>query len=207
MVARVVVRDVFETNAYFIIDDATGSGFLIDPGAEAERLYGISRDRGWRIERILLTHGHFDHTAAAEPLSRALNAPISMHRLGAPFLADAELNLSARCGRHVTIGASVDWLDDGDEVRLAANPAFSIRVLYTPGHTPDSVTYHLPSENCAFVGDTIIDRNVGLTKFPGGDQPTLIRSLETRILALPQDTTLLSGHSGPIVVADFPARR
>ena len=50
MVARVVVRDVFETNAYFIIDDATGSGFLIDPGAEAERLYGISRDRGWRID-------------------------------------------------------------------------------------------------------------------------------------------------------------
>ena len=207
MVARVVVRDVFETNAYFIIDDATGSGFLIDPGAEAERLYGISRDRGWRIERILLTHGHFDHTAAAEPLRRALNAPISMHRLGAPFLADAELNLSARCGRHVTIGASVDWLDDGDEVRLAANPAFSIRVLYTPGHTPDSATYYLPSESCAFVGDSIIGGGIGLTKFPGGDQPTLIRSLETRILALPQDTTLLSGHSGPIVVADFPARR
>ena len=207
MVARVVVRDVFETNAYFIIDDATGSGFLIDPGAEAERLYGISRDRGWRIERILLTHGHFDHTAAAEPLSRALNAPISMHRLGAPFLADTELNLSARCGRHVTIGASVDWLDDGDEVRLAANPAFSIRVLYTPGHTPDSATYYLPSESCAFVGDSIIGGGIGLTKFPGGDQPTLIRSLETRILALPQDTTLLSGHSGPIVVADFPARR
>ena len=137
MVARVVVRDVFETNAYFAIDEATGSGFLIDPGAEAARLYGIVRDRGWCIERILLTHGHFDHTAAAEALSRAWNAPISMHRLGAPFLADAELNLSARCGRHVTIGASVDWLDDGDEVRLAANPAFSIRVLYTPGHTPD----------------------------------------------------------------------
>ena len=140
-------------------------------------------------------------------MSRALNAPISMHRLGAPFLADAELNLSARCGRHVTIGTSVDWLDDGDEVRLAANPAFSIRVLYTPGHTPDSATYYLPSESCAFVGDSIIGGGIGLTKFPGGDQPTLIRSLETRILALPQDTTLLSGHSGPIVVADFPARR
>ena len=69
MVARVVVRDVFETNAYFAIDEATGSGFLIDPGAEAARLYGIVRDRGWCIERILLTHGHFDHTAAAEALS------------------------------------------------------------------------------------------------------------------------------------------
>ena len=92
-------------------------------------------------------------------------------------------------------------------MRLAANPAFSIRVLYTPGHTPDSATYYLPSESCAFVGDSIIGGGIGLTKFPGGDQPTLIRSLETRILALPQDTTLLSGHSGPIVVADFPARR
>ena len=61
------------------------------------------------------------------------------------------------------------------------------RILLTHGHTPDSVTYHLPSENCAFVGDTIIDGNVGLTKFPGGDQPTLILSLETRILTLPAD--------------------
>ena len=93
MVARVVVRDVFETNAYFAIDEATGSGFLIDPGAEAARLYGIVRDRGWCIERILLTHGHFDHTAAAEPLSRALNAPISMHRLAALDLLDDVVSL------------------------------------------------------------------------------------------------------------------
>lgn len=203
MVARIVVRDVFATNAYFAIDDATGSGFLIDPGAEAERLYGIVRDRGWRIERILLTHGHFDHTAAAEPLSRAWNAPISMHRRGAPFLADANLNLSARCGRYVTIGGPIDWFDDGDEVSLAANPGFSVRVLHTPGHTPDSVTYHLPSERCAFVGDSIIDGGVGLVKFPGGDLPTLIRSLETRILALPQDTMLLPGHSEPATLGEL----
>ena len=77
------------------------------------------------------------------------------------------------------------------------------RILRTHGHTPDSVTYHLPSENCAFVGDSIIDGNVGLTKFPGGDQPTLIRSLETRILTLPADTTLLSGHSAPLTVREF----
>ena len=203
MVARVVVRDVFETNAYFAIDEATGSGFLIGPGAEAARLYGIVRDRGWCIERILLTHGHFDHTAAAEALSRAWNAPISMHRLGAPFLADADLNLSARCGRSVTIGSPVDWLDDGGEVSLAANPGFSLRVLHTPGHTPDSATYYLPSESCAFVGDSIIGGGIGLTKFPGGDQPTLIRSLETRILTLPADTTLLSGHSAPLTLREF----
>ena len=203
MVARVVVRDVFETNAYFAIDEATGSGFLVDPGAEAERLYDIVREHGWRIERILLTHGHFDHTTAAEPLRRAWNAPISMHRRGAPFLADANLNLSAQCGRYVTIGTQVDWLDDGDVVRLVANPNFSLRVLHTPGHTPDSVTYNLPSESCAFVGDSIIDGGIGLTKFPGGDQATLVQSLEARILTLPQDTTLLSGHSNPLTVRGF----
>ena len=87
------------------------------------------------------------------------------------------------------------------EERLAR--AVRERILLTHGHTPDSVTYHLPSENCAFVGDTIIDGNVGLTKFPGGDQPTLIRSLETRILTLPADTTLLSGHSAPLTVREF----
>ena len=191
----------YEANCIVLWDGA--EALVVDPGQDADLILAFLSDRNLALRAVLLTHGHFDHTAAAESLSRALNAPISMHRLGAPFLADAELNLSARCGRHVTIGASVDWLDDGDEVRLAANPAFSIRVLYTPGHTPDSVTYHLPSENCAFVGDTIIDGNVGLTKFPGGDQPTLIRSLETRILTLPADTTLLSGHSAPLPLREF----
>ena len=77
------------------------------------------------------------------------------------------------------------------------------RILLTHGHTPDSVTYHLPSESCAFVGDSIIGGGIGLTKFPGGDQPTLIRSLETRILTLPADTTLLSGHSAPLTLREF----
>ena len=97
MVARVVVRDVFETNAYFAIDEATGSGFLIDPGAEAARLYGIVRDRGWCIERILLTHGHFDHTAAAEALSRAWNAPISRRAVSCGRRSEPQCALRPAC--------------------------------------------------------------------------------------------------------------
>ena len=198
MVAKVAVRDVFTTNAYFAIDGTSGSGFLIDPGAEAERLDAIVRERGWRIERILLTHGHFDHTAAAGPLSRAWGAPIAIHRLGAAFLSNADLNLSARCGRHVTIGAPLQWLEDGDEIRLGANPAFSLRVIHTPGHTPNSTTFLAPGEGCAFVGDTVIDGGPGITDFPGGDYATLMLTLKTRILALPEGTTLLCGHSGPV---------
>ena len=107
----------------------------------------------------------------------------------------------------MTIGSPVDWLDDGDEVRLAANPSFSLRVLHTPGHTPDSVAYYSSADGCAFVGDAIIDGGIGITKFPGGDYVALVHSLQTRILTLPQKTMLLSGHSEPIAVAAFPARR
>lgn len=203
MVARVVVRDVFATNAFFAIDGETGCGFLIDPGAEAGRLYAIARNRGWRIERILLTHGHFDHTAGAVQLARAWNVPISMHRLGEAFLADTGLNLSARCGRRVVIDEPVDWLEDGDEIRLAANGAFVLKVLHTPGHTPDSATYWMPGEGCAFAGDTIIGGGMGITDFPGGDAATLAGSIRTKILSLPADTRLFCGHSEAVSAAEL----
>ena len=90
---------------------------------------------------------------------------------------------------------NVNCLRNGDTVRLTANPAFALTVLHTPGHTTDSVVYYSEKDRVAFVGDTIFKGSVGNDQYPGGNRKDLIRSITERILTLPENTVLYSGHS------------
>lgn len=141
MIRRIVVKDVFAVNCYFYIDDETHHGFLIDPGAQASRILQKIAENGWTIERILLTHGHFDHTGAVSEIAQTLGIPYSIHRDGEKYLTDTRWNLSAYCGRNVYLDGA-EYFGDGDIIRLKANPSFALKVIHTPGHTPDSVTFY-----------------------------------------------------------------
>lgn len=200
MVREIQVQGVFAENCYVFIDDHTKSGFLIDPGAQAGVIYDAIVRNGWTIEKILLTHGHFDHLGAAEQLRRQLAAPIYVYPSDAPYLTDTYLNLSGQSGYPITV-PHYEELHDGETIRLKANSGFYLKVIHTPGHTPGSVTYYSPVEGVAFVGDTLYEHGPGLTHFPGGNPRELERSIIDKILILPDDTLLLSGHSSPITVA------
>ncbi len=194
MVQAVLVKDVFETYSYFYIDEATKHGFLIDPGAEAEKLLDIISENGWTIEKVLLTHGHFDHTGAVEQICNTLQIPYLIHKNGKDFLADTGLNLSSYCARNVVL-TEAQYFEEGDSISLEANEAFSLQVLHTPGHTPDSVVLYNGDEQIAFVGDTIFRGAIGNTGYPGGDMSQLQKSILEKIFQLPGETTLYSGHS------------
>lgn len=103
MVLSMPVTGVFTTNAYFYIDDNTGHGFLIDPGAEADAIVTVIGERGLTIEKILLTHGHFDHMGAAEVLQQALSTPICMHENGRAYVENPRWNLSEDCGLSIVL--------------------------------------------------------------------------------------------------------
>lgn len=201
MVKELQVQGVFAENTYFFVDAHTKSGFLIDPGAQAGLIYEAIMRNGWNIEKILLTHGHFDHMGAAELLREKLVAPIYIYSPDAPYLTDTYLNLSANSGHPVTV-THYEEVFDGEEIRLKANSGFYLKVISTPGHTPGSVTYWSPEENVAFVGDTLYQHGPGLTNFPGGNRKVLEHSIIEKILTLPEETLLLSGHSSPITVAE-----
>lgn len=201
MVKELQVLGVFAENTYFFIDAHTKSGFLIDPGAQAGLIYETIMRNGWNIEKILLTHGHFDHMGAAELLREKLVAPIYIYSPEAPYLTDTYLNLSANSGHPVTV-THYEEVYAGEEIRLKANSGFYLKVIPTPGHTPGSVTYWSPEEKVAFVGDTLYQHGPGLTNFPGGNRSSLEHSIIEKILTLPEDTLLLSGHSSPITVAE-----
>lgn len=201
MIRQLTVTGVFAENCYFYIDDATKSGFLIDPGAQAGAIYEAIVRNGWTIEKILLTHGHFDHFGAAEQLRELLVAPIYIYPADAPYLTDPYLNLSASSGMPITV-RHYEEFDNGEYIRLKANSDFSLKVIHTPGHTPGSVCFYSEKDNAAFVGDTLYQHGPGLTNFPGGNVRDLEHSILQKILTLPDKTILLSGHSSPISVTD-----
>lgn len=201
MIQELTVRGVFAENCYFFIDDATKSGFIIDPGAQAGLIYDAVMRNGWNIEKILLTHGHFDHFGAAELLREKLVAPIYIYPSDAKYLNNTYLNLSQNSPQPIVVPHYEEFYD-GEIIRLKANSECFLTVIHTPGHTPGSVTFYAPKDSVAFVGDTLYEHGPGLTNFPGGDARQLEESIVTKILTLPADTILLSGHSSPITVAE-----
>lgn len=195
IVQCVPVQGVFETNAYFYVDEISKHGFLIDPGAQADKLADYAQVNGWIIEKILLTHGHFDHTGAVEELSALWQIPYLIHQNGKLYLENPEYNLSRFCGGDKIL-PSATYTENKDSTALAVNPSIQLTWLHAPGHTTDSCVLYDASNHIAFVGDTIFKGSIGRTEFPGGNEKQLVQSIR-QILALPTQTVLYSGHSLP----------
>ena len=205
MVFPVEVHGVFSTNAYFYVDDDTRSGFLIDPGAEPGRLLHIIHEQAFNVEKILLTHGHFDHMGAVTSLQTKLKVPVFMHVNGQKYVTNPDWNLSRSCGLNITLN-NVNYLEDGAELVSEVDENIRLTMIATPGHTSDGVTYYNARDHVAFVGDTIFKESFGRTDFIGGHEWTLIESIKNKIFALPDDTILYSGHTEPTTVGEEKTR-
>ena len=201
MILKTEVHGIFATNSYFYIDDETLHGFLIDPGAEAEKLLQIISEKNFVIEKILLTHGHFDHIGAVEEIQKILKIPVCMQKNGGDYVKNPVWNLSTYFNLNMTLD-NVNFLEDYSEINLNANKNFSLKIIPTPGHTTDSAIFYSAKDEIAFVGDTIFLGSVGRTDFPSGDEKILIKTLREKIFTLPSETILFSGHSEPTTVAN-----
>ena len=199
MVCEVTVKGYFEENCYFHIDEKSGHGFVIDPGAEAEKLIRIIEDNGWTIEAILLTHGHFDHIGAVNKLRERYHVPVFAGFHSDEYLMDVDNNLSSACGLSIAVEGA-QKVCEGDTIYLQEDPRFSLTVIETPGHTTDSLIYYSSHEKLAFVGDTIFKGALGNYRYPGGDLHSLRDSIINKIFNLPDETVLYSGHSEPTKV-------
>ena len=199
MVYTVSVSGLIEENVYFYIDDRSLCGFVIDPGSEPEELLALIEEKGWKIEKILVTHGHFDHIGGAGKLRQALGCPIVSHPTPEDYMGNPYTNLSIYYGSTIEL-EDVEAVNEGSVVSLEANPDFSLKVIETPGHTTDSVIYYSQKDALAFVGDTIFKGSVGRWDLPGGDLETLRQSIVKKVFTLPWETVLYSGHSEPTTV-------
>lgn len=201
MIFQVEVHGVFAENAYFYIDEETQHGFLIDPGAQADKLLKIVAEKNFTIEKILITHGHFDHIGAAAEIQQKLNIPICMQKNGRDYAENPVWNLSREIGAEIIL-ENVTYLEDYSEIILTANENFKLQMIPCAGHTTDGAIFYSASEGVAFVGDSIFLGSYGRTDFYGGDAPTLFKNIKEKIFTLPEETILFSGHTPPTTVAN-----
>lgn len=186
-------------NCFIFRREGSDTGLIVDPGDEADRLLTALGDLGiTNLEAILLTHTHFDHVGAVAPVARATGAPVYCPELEVPVLADI-MSFVPWPG----FGPFESWdaeetVSGGERLELAG---FAIDVLHTPGHSPGHVTYSVADERALFSGDVLFKGSVGRTDLPGGDAPTLMRSLQTLVETFPPETTVYPGHMGITTLA------
>jgi glyoxylase-like metal-dependent hydrolase (beta-lactamase superfamily II) len=180
-----------QSNCFIIGDEETGEAAVIDPGGDGALILGKIREKPWKTVAVLITHAHFDHTAANDEVVKGTGAPLMVPRLDAPML-DKATHQARMYGLEVEASPPPDrLLDDGDTVNVGKEV---ITVLSTPGHSLGGATYE--TSIGIFSGDTLFAGSIGRTDLPGGDYETLIHSIKERILSLPDDTAVYPGH-GP----------
>lgn len=178
-------------NCYLIADRASGEAAIIDPGEEASMFLAELDTRAWSLRAIWLTHAHIDHIMGVGPVHRATGAPIHLHPLDRSIY-DALPQYGAWLGMELDPPPppSVD-LRPGSQVRVGR---FAFDVRFTPGHSPGSVSF--VGHGMVFGGDVLFNGSIGRTDLPGGDFRTLLTTLQSQFLSLPDSTIVHSGH-GP----------
>lgn len=185
-----LVLGMMATNCYLAVNKETKAALIIDPAAQPERIVQKIADLGAAPEAILLTHGHFDHTGAADALRKKYDIPVCALDKEQEILTDTGKNLSVMCGRGFTVSAD-RYFCDGESLELAGT---SVKVLHTPGHTAGGACYYLEEEAVLFSGDTLFRCSVGRTDFPTGSMSRLHDSIHERLFVLPDETIVFPGH-------------
>ncbi|MEY2533920.1 MAG: hydroxyacylglutathione hydrolase [bacterium] len=193
MEARVFTVGPVQENTYLVRRDDADRAVMIDPGDEPELLLGAVEQLGVTLEAILLTHTHFDHIGAVAPVARATGAPVYCPKLEVEVLADVMAHVPWEGFGPFESYDADETVEGGERLKLAG---FDIDVVFTPGHSPGHVTYAIEDAQALLAGDVLFQGSVGRTDLPGGDHPTLLRSIATLLERYPDETTVYPGHMG-----------
>ena len=180
-------------NCTILGDREAGEAIVIDPGDEVGRIYRRLVELGLKLKQILVTHAHIDHVGGALKLKGLTGAPILLNENDLPLLTMMDQQAGWLGVPTPETAPPDESLADGLRVGLEHYPA---QVIYTPGHTQGSVCLHFAALKLLVAGDTLFEGSIGRTDLPGGNGKQILRSLHDRLLTLPDETRVLTGH-GP----------
>ncbi|MDM8531067.1 MBL fold metallo-hydrolase [Anaerolineales bacterium HSG25] len=193
MLVKQLTVGAVQTNCYIAGCEKTKEGVIIDPGDNAPLILEMVKEMGLTIKYVLNTHAHFDHIMANAEVVEATGVPLAIHPLELPLLRQnggaALFGLSGRPSPDPDMA-----LAEGDTISMGQ---YKFEVLFTPGHTIGHVSFYEPNAHIIFDGDVLFAQGIGRTDLPGGSYDTLMRSIREKLLVLPDETIVYSGH-GPV---------
>ena len=199
MIIKTLAVGPYETNCYIVASDVTKRGLVIDPGAEPKNILDLIDELGLKISWIIITHSHFDHVGALNPVKEATGALIAIHESE----GDSKLQAAAQVFGGIMAGSihkptkADRLLKDGDYVEI---DDLNFEVLYTPGHSPGGIC--LLTNGILFSGDTLFNMGIGRTDFPGSSHNKLMESIRNRLMTLPDQTVVYPGHGPATTIGD-----
>ncbi len=193
------------TNCYVVATAPGSECVVIDPGMEAtEGVASVVEEHRLKPVSVLVTHGHVDHMFCVAPVAGGYDATAWIHPDDRHLLKDPMSGMSPETAR-MMLGGDYSWEEPDDVRELSDLQALELAgitfvVDHTPGHTEGSVTFRSPYPDVdevsevMFSGDLLFAGSIGRTDLPGGDHPTMLRSLADKVLPLADDIVVLPGH-------------
>ena len=184
----------FQQNCSIIKCQASGKAAIVDPGGDVDRILETVRKMDAEVEKIILTHAHMDHCAAADVLRKQLDVKIEGPQKADNFWLEKLPEWCKMAGfPHADAFEPDRWLEDGDTVTVGEQ---TLKVFHCPGHTPGHVVFLYQPQKVAWVGDVLFQGSIGRTDFPMGDHDQLVSSIRDKLFPLGDDITFIPGH-GP----------
>ncbi|MCU0228551.1 MAG: MBL fold metallo-hydrolase [Bryobacterales bacterium] len=191
MIHRVFSLGLLACNASLVGDEHSREALVIDPGDDPQPLLDTIAREGWKVREILITHAHIDHVAGVADVQRLTGAAVAMHPLDQPLYEGLE-DQAAWVGMPTPERVPITrWLAHGDLIQCGAH---HFTTLFTPGHAPGHVSFYCASESLLISADVLFRGGIGRTDLPGGDANTLLESIHTRLMTLPDATRVVPGH-------------
>ena len=188
----------FAQNTRIIADEDKQIAVVSDPGGNAAELYKILSNHELTLKTIILTHGHLDHVGGAAELARLTGAEIIGPAQEDFFLIESLSSQAELFGLSSSGEFTPSYVKDNEVLKLFED--YEFKVITTPGHTPGGVCYYCEKAGFLLAGDSLFAGSIGRCDFPRSSIDDLLTSLKEKILTLPDDTKVLSGHGPDTVI-------
>jgi len=180
-------------NCSILGDPVTRQAVVVDPGGAHQQILQQVRALGLTVRMILHTHAHFDHFLASGEMQKATGGMLCLHEDDRELWEMLDIQCRMFGVPYVPVPPPDYWLKDEEKLLIGQLTAVA---LHTPGHTPGSMSFHVPDGNLVLAGDTLFRGSIGRTDLWGGDFDAIERSIHERLYTLPESTLVITGH-GP----------